>query len=76
MPQTQFNIRAELPGGEYRDFKVGAETLKDARWRAQEHIEDNIMGIKLQSPNPTYDWRGQVVFVDCQPPEEVVRGQK
>ena len=68
---TSFQIRAEFPNDKFADFKVTAETLLDARRKAEEYIEDNYISDR-ELLRQHFDWRGQVVFVNCQPAEEMV----
>lgn len=58
-----FDIRAEFEDHSYLDFQVSAESLADAKPRAQ-----GIIRSKRQLPFSTqFDWRGAVVFVDHSP---------
>lgn len=58
-----YQIRAEFPN-DIRDFAVSSATLAEARTLAEKRLSVGSGG-PMQ-----FDWRGQVVFVNCSPAEE------
>lgn len=58
-----YNIRAELPNNEMVDFKVGAETLQEAR----EVAEQRLLDLCHFPERPRIEWRGLVAFVGRMP---------
>lgn len=62
------NIRAELPNGTHRDFTVGADSLANARSMAAQQLGQEFPA----SMQLSFDWRGQVVFVNTVPAEELI----
>jgi hypothetical protein len=60
---TSFDIRAEFPGNRHKDFKVTAESIEDAKPRAESQLR-----LKHSLPFTTqFEWRGAVVFIDHSP---------
>lgn len=66
MSNTKFHIRAELPENRFVDFSVSAETLNEARLKAQTEIEFGNGKFDV-GIIPSFEWRGQVVFVNREP---------
>ena len=54
-----YNIRAEFPDNEYKDFTVGAENLEDARMAAEEKLPQ----FSYFPVEPHIEWHGLVMFV-------------
>ena len=65
----RYNIRVELPsaaGNRANDITVDAPTLTFARDKAENRIRETYKSLVVS----TFDWRGQVVFVNCGPAED------
>lgn len=63
-----YDLRIELPGGQFRDICVQGSDLKTTQQNASQQIEA-ITG----TPPRFIDWRGAIGFVDCRPAEEMGR---
>ena len=63
MPVEKYDIRAEFMSGKFHDFQVNAESLQEARQKAQARIREDGRA----NSNSKFEWRGQVVFVDHEP---------
>lgn len=55
---TSYDIRAELPNRQCRDFSVNADSLERARERGESELQKDFPMQSLR-----FDWRGLVVFV-------------